>query len=61
MAVTIKDVARLAGVSYQTVSRTVNHPEAVTPATLERVRAAITELGWTPNATARALRAGHSE
>ena len=57
---TIKDVAARAGVSYQTVSRAVNHPEEVTAGTLERVRTAIAELDWTPNAMARGLRAGQS-
>ncbi|MFL1378513.1 LacI family DNA-binding transcriptional regulator [Nocardiopsis protaetiae] len=49
------DVARLAGVSHQTVSRVVNGHPGVRPETAERVRAAITRLGYRPNATARAL------
>lgn len=49
------DVARLAGVSHQTVSRVLNAPETVRPATLERVRAAIDELGYRRNMAARAL------
>ncbi|MGQ4270758.1 LacI family DNA-binding transcriptional regulator [Nocardiopsis changdeensis] len=49
------DVARLAGVSHQTVSRVVNGHPGVRPETAERVRAAIARLGYRPNATARAL------
>ncbi|SHI85031.1 DNA-binding transcriptional regulator, LacI/PurR family [Nocardiopsis flavescens] len=49
------DVARLAGVSHQTVSRVVNGHPGVRPETAERVRAAIASLGYRPNATARAL------
>lgn len=49
------DVARRAGVSHQTVSRAINAPDTVRPATLARVRAAIDELGYRPNAAARAL------
>lgn len=49
------DVARLAGVSHQTVSRVINGHPGVRPETAERVRAAIADLGYRPNATARAL------
>lgn len=49
------DVARLAGVSHQTVSRVLNGSPGVRPATRERVEAAIAELGYRPNAAARAL------
>lgn len=48
-------VARLAGVSHQTVSRVLNTPEAVRPATRERVVAAMRELGYSRNLAARAL------
>lgn len=55
---TLKDVAELAGVSYQTVSRVVNDDDAaVSPATRTRVLAAIAELHYVPNEAARALRA----
>jgi DNA-binding LacI/PurR family transcriptional regulator len=54
---TLKDVAELAGVSYQTVSRVVNDDAAVSPATRTRVLAAIAELHYVPNEAARALRA----
>lgn len=51
----ITDVAAHAGVSHQTVSRVLNKPDLVRPATRERVLAAIRELGYRPNASARAL------
>ncbi len=56
-AVTILDVARRAGVSTATVSRAITDPERVAEQTRTRVVAAITETGYTPNATARNLRA----
>lgn len=49
------DVARLARVSHQTVSRVVNDHPNVRPATRERVRAAIRQLGYRPNRAARTL------
>lgn len=49
------DVARLAGVSHQTVSRVLNNAESVRPATREKVRRAIEELGYRRNLSARAL------
>lgn len=51
----IRDVAAVAGVSYQTVSRALNHHPNIRPETLARVEAAIHELGYRPNAAARAL------
>lgn len=49
------DVARLAGVSHQTVSRVVNGQENLRPETRERVLDAIRKLGYRPNNAARAL------
>lgn len=49
------DVARIAGVSHQTVSRVLNHHPNVRPATRDRVLAAIQELGYRRNLSARAL------
>jgi DNA-binding LacI/PurR family transcriptional regulator len=49
------DVARLAGVSHQTVSRVLNDHPNVRPQTRDSVLAAITELGYRPNAAARTL------
>lgn len=54
----IMDVARLANVSGQTVSRVVNQPEVVKPATRERVERAMHQLGYSPNRAAQALRHG---
>jgi DNA-binding LacI/PurR family transcriptional regulator len=49
------DVARLAGVSHQTVSRVLNEHPNVRPLTRERVLAAVRELAYRPNAAARTL------
>ncbi len=54
---TIRDVARRAGVSTATVSRALANPDRVATATREAVIAAIEETGFTPNASARSLRA----
>ena len=53
--VTIKDVANIAGVSYQTVSRVINNNEQVADSTRERVLAAISQLNFRPNLAARSL------
>ncbi len=49
------DVARLAGVSHQTVSRVVNGQTNLRPETRERVLEAIQQLGYRPNTAARSL------
>ncbi len=49
------DVARLAGVSHQTVSRVLNEHPNVRPQTRQNVLAAIAQLGYRPNAAARTL------
>lgn len=54
----IRDVARQAGVSHVTVSRVINRHPNVSPATKERVEAAIEALGFRPSSTARALASG---
>lgn len=54
----IEDVARLAGVSAQTVSRVSTGAENVRPETRDRVVAAMNHLGYSPNHAARALRNG---
>jgi len=55
--VTIRDVALRAGVSTATVSRALANPDQVAEATREHVFSAIAEIGFTPNAAARSLRA----
>ena len=54
------DVARLAGVSHQTVSRVLNDHPSVRPETRERVEAAIGSLGYRRNSAARALATNRS-
>ena len=60
MAAGMKDVATLAGVAVGTVSNVLNHPDLVRPRTRARVEAAMEQLGFIPNASARQLRAGRS-
>ncbi len=58
--VTIKDVAKTAGVSTQTVSRVLNNRLDVSPQTRARVQQVITRLAYSPNIFARNLSRGHS-
>ena len=58
---TIKDVARLAGVSPMTVSRVVNGSEYVSNTTRQGVQRAIRELGYSPNIAARNLASERGE
>ena len=53
--VTIKDVAKHAGVSASTVSRVVSKKGKISEATIERDFQTIEELGYVPNYTARSL------
>jgi DNA-binding LacI/PurR family transcriptional regulator len=55
---TITDVALAAGVSTATVSNALNQRRYVDAGTAERIRAAASRLGYTPNASARRLRTG---
>jgi DNA-binding LacI/PurR family transcriptional regulator len=55
------DVARLAGVSHQTVSRVLNDHPNVRETTRLRVQAAMVELGYRPNRAARALVTGATQ
>ena len=57
---TVTDVARVAGVSRQTVSNVMNSPGIVKPDTRARVEAAIGALGYRPHASARRLRTRRS-
>lgn len=56
--VAMTDVAKLAGVSIQTVSRVVNGHPSVIPETRDQVLSAMRELDYRPNHAARALRSG---
>lgn len=56
----ITDVAHLAGVSYQTVSRVINKPQTVATNTRLRVEQAIKTLGYRPNNAARMLKTNRS-
>lgn len=60
MAVTIRDVARAAGVSISTVSRSLSAPEQVAEATRNHVQATAHKMGYRPNRNARSLVTGRS-
>lgn len=53
---TIREVAALAGVSHQTVSRFLNQDSAIRPATVDKIKQAMETLHYSPNLAARALR-----
>ncbi len=54
--ITIKDIARKAGVSIATVSYVINKSRTVSPDLAERVKAAIDEIGYYPDTNARSLK-----
>lgn len=60
-SVTIKDVAKKAGVGVGTVSRVINNSPHVKPKTREKVIKTIEELGYLPNPHARRLSSGHTK
>jgi len=60
-AISIRDVARVAGVSRQTVSRVLNGERYIKPSTEAHVRKVIEELAWRPNTAARALATSRSK
>jgi LacI family transcriptional regulator len=53
--VTIREIARMCGVSMQTVSRVINNRPDVSPATRQSIEAAIAAVGFQPSAVARSL------
>ena len=61
MAVTIKDVAALAGVSPSTVSRTCKDNPSISRETKEKVRKAMLQLGYEPNFQASNLASQNSK
>ena len=54
--ITIRDVARQAGVSVATVSRVLNNESGVSERTRERVEAVMNQHGFSPSRSARAMR-----
>ncbi|MFQ5408441.1 MAG: LacI family DNA-binding transcriptional regulator [Anaerolineales bacterium] len=60
LAVTIKDIARLAGVSHPTVSRALRDDPVVAEKTASRIKQIAAELGYVPSAAARSLKTRQS-
>ena len=58
--VTIRDVARQAGVSVATASRALNRSQVVSPETRERILAVMEDLGFSPSPAARSLSLGRT-
>lgn len=56
MSVTLKDVAKRAGVSVMTVSKVINDASDIGPETKLRIHALAWKMGYVPNSTARILR-----
>ena len=56
MPVTIKDIAKAAGVSHTTVSRALRDHPAISTKTVTRIKRLATKLGYVPSATARGLK-----
>ena len=61
MAVTIKDIARRAGVSHATVSRALHGSPLISVATSQRIRQIAAELGYQPSVAARSLKTNRSQ
>ncbi|WP_202076589.1 LacI family DNA-binding transcriptional regulator [Caldalkalibacillus salinus] len=61
MGVTIKDIARLAGVSYSTVSKALNDSPLVRPDTKQKILDIANELGYQPNIAAKKLVSNQSK
>ncbi len=61
MAVTIKDIAKQAGVAHTTVSRALRGSPLIPPETTQRIRQIAAELGYHPSAAARSLKTSRSQ
>ena len=61
MSITIKDIAKRAGVAHTTVSRALRGSPLITPETTERIRQIAAELGYYPSAAARSLKTSRSQ
>lgn len=60
MSISMREIARLAGVSSATISRVINGSDLVTPETADRVRKIIAEVKFVPNNSATHLKQGKS-
>ena len=61
MVATIKDIARLAGVSHSTVSRALRYSPLISESTALRIRKIADEMDYMPSAAARSLKTNHSQ
>jgi len=61
MVITIKDVARKAGVAHTTVSRALRGSPLISTETTERIRQIAAEMGYQPSAAARSLKTNRSQ
>jgi DNA-binding LacI/PurR family transcriptional regulator len=61
VAVTIKDIAKLAGVTHSTVSRALHGHPGIAPETVARIKQIADELGYVPSAVARGLKTNRSQ
>jgi DNA-binding LacI/PurR family transcriptional regulator len=61
MPITVKDIARKAGVSHSTVSRALHGSALIAPETVERIQQIANEMGYSPSAAARALKTNRSQ
>ena len=59
--ISIKDIAKKAGVCIGTVSRVINNMDRVHPETREKIRKLIEETGYRPNSAGRALVSGKTQ
>lgn len=60
MAVTIKDIAKIAGVTHSTVSRALHGHPGIAPETVARITQIANDLGYIPSAVARGLKTNRS-
>ncbi len=60
MSITIKDIARTAGVSHATVSRALNDHPALSAKTTDKIKRLASKMGYVPNASARGLKTRRS-
>ncbi len=61
MPVSVKDIAKQAGVSHSTVSRALHHSRLISTETTERIQRLAAEMGYSPSAVARALKTNRSQ